>query len=193
MGSLEVTARNWASTALLLGFAHTAALAGYGKVAGTVSDSEGNPLPGANVTMTVGTTVVGSIADQRGRFFVLNVAPGSYTVQASYVGFQPLQQTGVHVRNDLTTTIDFRLEKQEIEAEVVTVVAQRPLVERTLTASRSTIDASELNNTMPVGTVHELIDTAPSSFRGFCEGWAQGGHEVPVGRDRYLRYLFPWW
>ena len=167
---LELTVRNWANAALLVVLVHTASLAGYGKVAGTVGDAQGNPLPGANVTMTIGTTVVGSSADERGRFFVLNVAPGSYTVQASYVGFQPLKQTGIQVRNDLTATLEFRLEKQEIEAAAVTVVAQRPLVERTLTASRSTIDASELNNTMPVGTVQELIDTAPSSFRGFVRG-----------------------
>jgi hypothetical protein len=169
VGSLR-DMRNWTNAAFVLLAVNSAALAGYGKVAGTVGDAEGKPLPGANVTMTVGSAVVGSSADSQGRFFILNVAPGSHTLQASFVGFQPLQLTGVQVRNDLTTTIEFRLEKREIEAEAVTVVAHRPLVESTLTASRSTINTSELNNTMPVGSVHELIDTAPSSFRGFVRG-----------------------
>ncbi|MEL6614661.1 MAG: carboxypeptidase-like regulatory domain-containing protein, partial [Bacteroidota bacterium] len=56
-------------------------------VKGTVRDSTGAPLPGANVYLS--GTQRGDATDARGRFEIRGVAPGAYRVVASMVGYAP--------------------------------------------------------------------------------------------------------
>ena len=145
--------------------------AANGKVSGVVKDkSSGETLPGVNVTMTVGGATIGTTTDGSGRYFLLNVVPGTYSVQASFVGYQGVQQTDVKVGQDLTTSVDFELSSQAIEGEMLVVVAERPRVEKSQTSSRASINTAELNNSMPVGDLKDLINTTPSVYRGFVRG-----------------------
>ncbi len=167
------------------------ALAGNGKIAGVVRDDSGQALPRANVEVEVGGERIGTTADDRGRYFLLNIPPGTYSVEASYVGHQTVRQTQIEVRLDLTTTVDFELQVEAIEGETVTVVAEAPLVERSLTTSRATIGRSELNNTMPVADLQDLINTTPSVFRGYIRGGRKAEAKVLVDgidvSDTYFR------
>ena len=167
------------------------ALAGNGKIAGVVQDDSGQALPGANVVVEVGGEKVGAIADDKGRYFILNIPPGIYAVESSYVGHQKVHQTDIEVRLDLTSTVDFALKTEAIEGEGVTVVAEAPLVERSLTTSRATIGQAELNNTMPVGDLQDLINTTPSVFRGYIRGGRKSGVKMLVDgidvSDTYFR------
>jgi len=167
------------------------ALAGNGKVAGTVTDDSGEPLPGANIVITVGGDKLGATTDDQGRYFILNIPPGTYAVQASFIGYKAVQQTDIKVRLDLTTSVDFELPVEVIEGEVVTVVAERLMVEKSLTTSRSTIGAAEINNTMPVADLQELVNTTPSVFRGYIRGGRKAEAKVLVDgidvSDTYFR------
>ena len=58
--------------------------AGNGKIAGVVKDDSGQVLPGANVVTLVGSEKIGAITDDQGRYFLLNVPPGVYSVEASF-------------------------------------------------------------------------------------------------------------
>ena len=179
------------AAALICVLAALPALAGNGKIAGVVKDETGQVLPGANVVVEIGGDKIGAIADDKGRYFILNILPGSYTVNASYIGHQTVKQTNIEVRLDLTTTVDFALETEAIEGEGVTVVADAPLVERSLTTSRATIGRAELNNTMPVADLQDLIDTTPSVFRGYIRGGRKAEAKVLVDgidvSDSYFR------
>ena len=124
-------------------FAQTA-----GKIAGTVTDQSNQTLPGANVSV-VGTTLGGS-TDSEGRFFVLNVPPGVYSLRVSYLGYKTEVRENIRVSVGLTTEANYSLESSVIEGEEVVVVAERPLVEKSLTATVSKYSADELNNVMPV-------------------------------------------
>ena len=67
------------------------AQAGLGKIAGRMTDAEtGDPLPGANVSTMVSGIVVGAVADDEGRFFILHVPPGRYSVKGSMIGYRTL-------------------------------------------------------------------------------------------------------
>ena len=92
---------------------------------------------------------------------------------------------------DLTTTVDFALKTEAIEGEAITVVAEAPLVERSLTTSRATIGRAELNNTMPVADLQDLINTTPSVFRGYIRGGRKAEAKVLVDgidvSDTYFR------
>ena len=167
------------------------AFAGNGKIAGVVQDDSGQALPGANVVAEVGGERVGTTADDMGRYFLLNIPPGAYSVEASYIGHQTVRQTQIEVRLDLTTTVDFELETEAIEGETITVVAEAPLVERSLTTSRATVGRAELNNTMPVADLQDLINTTPSVFRGYIRGGRKAEAKVLVDgidvSDTYFR------
>lgn len=174
------------------GLATSPLLAANGKIAGVVKDrSSGEVIPGANVTTMVGGTTVGAVTDAEGQYFLLNVPPGVYTVKVGYVGYQPIEKTDVRVRLDLTTEVNFDIAEQAIEGETITVVAERPLIEKTLTSSRTSIDATEINNTMPVADLTDLIDTSPSVFRGFVRGGRKSESKILVDgidvSDTYFR------
>lgn len=126
-----------------------------GKITGSITDAEtGEPLPGATVTIeSLGT---GAAADADGRYVILNVPPGTYTLEASMVGFTRTVVENVEVSIDRTTTINFELSEAVIEGEEVIISATRPLVEVDRTTSISYMDAESIAN-LPVQEVSDLL------------------------------------
>ncbi|MGA9363599.1 MAG: TonB-dependent receptor [Bacteroidota bacterium] len=143
--------------------------AGNGKIAGTVKDAVNkNPIPGVNITL-VGTTM-GASANPDGQYFILNIPPGVYDVVASAVGFGRSVVRGIEVSSDRTSTVDFELREAAVGLEEVVVEAERKLVDKTLTATKSVISTDELNNTLPILSVYELVNTSASVFKGRIRG-----------------------
>jgi TonB-dependent receptor len=62
-----------------------------GSVAGSVKDSAGAVLQGAQIVLQ--PAAASAASDALGNFVLLNVAPGTYTVTVSYVGFAKFQTT----------------------------------------------------------------------------------------------------
>jgi outer membrane receptor for Fe3+-dicitrate len=116
-----------------------------GKIAGVIRDSEsGVPLPGAAVM--INGTSIGTSTDEDGEYFIINVPVGTYTVEASLIGYQPVTQTKVTVLLDLTTPLDFQLTTAPIELKKgVTVVATRPLIQKDLTSSTDMVIREQLD------------------------------------------------
>lgn len=150
-----------------------------GKIAGTVTESGSNDgLAGVNVIIE-GTTL-GAGTDAEGRYFIINVPPGTYTVRTSYIGYKTVLKNDVKVSVGQTTPLDFTLETTVIEGEEVVVSAERPLVEKDLTVSVSNYDASDLQNKLPVAKVTEILETSPSFYRGFIRGGSKQETKVLV-------------
>ncbi len=168
--SLSRSLAGFVSVLILTLFMWSLLFAGQtGKIAGVVKDkSTGEPLPGANV-MIEGTQM-GASTDNQGRYYIINVPPGKYTVVARFIGYQTVKKTGVIVTIDATTTLNFSLSARAIAGKAITIVAQRPLIEKTLTQSKSTITAAELDNSLPVSGVHGIVETAASTFHGYVRG-----------------------
>src|ERR1700761_142557 len=62
-----------------------------GSVSGSVKDSAGAALAGAQIVLQPsGATVV---SDAQGRYSLPNIQPGSYTITISYIGFKNQVQT----------------------------------------------------------------------------------------------------
>lgn len=141
----------------------------YGKISGVIIDADnGEALPGVQVVIE-GTTL-GSTTDLEGRYFIIGVPPGSYSLRATFMGYTMVTKTDIRVVIDQTAGVDFELAPTVIEGEAVTIVAERPLVEKTLTQSKTTMGVEELNNTLPVATVHEIVETAASTYKGYIRG-----------------------
>jgi len=111
--------RAWALAALL-----TAAPAlAQGTLTGTVVDAGlGETLPGANVLVVEAGTGAATTLD--GTYRVARLAAGTYTVRASFAGYQTQTVTGVTVQDGETTTINFALAAgAELQEVVVTAEA----------------------------------------------------------------------
>lgn len=143
--------------------------AATGKISGVVKDAtSGDALPGAQVV--IAGTNLGSTTDLEGRYFIINVPPGTYSVKALFIGYTTVIKNDVQVGIDQTAEVNFDLSQTVIAGQAVTVTAQRPLVEKTLTQSKTSVDAAELDNALPVSSVHEIIETAASTFNGYIRG-----------------------
>ena len=126
-----------------------------GKISGQVFDKQsGEVLPGVNVVIE-GTTM-GAATDTEGHFFILNVPPGLYQVEASMMGYTTLSQTQVRVNVDKTTSLDFDLQQASIEGQEVTIVAERPIIEKDLTASQVVINSEQLSQSW-VSDINEAM------------------------------------
>ena len=153
------------------------AVAQTGKIAGRVVDAEsGETLPGVNVII-VGTTQ-GATTDIEGFYNILNVRPGSYSVRASFIGYTPMVVEDVRVRIDQTTEIDFSLTTEVLEGEEVVVTAERPLVQRDLTATQASVSSEELQ-ALPVLNFSDVINLQA----GVVDGHFRGGR---VGEVAYM-------
>lgn len=101
-----------------------------GKISGVVKDKDTKqPLPGVNVVIE-GTTM-GAATDANGRYFILQVPPGSYNLIVTMMGYQSTKATSVKVSIDLTTTQNFEISSKVLElGEAVEIIADRPLIQK---------------------------------------------------------------
>ncbi|HRS95031.1 MAG TPA: TonB-dependent receptor, partial [Candidatus Latescibacteria bacterium] len=125
-----------------------------GKIAGRVSDQSGNPLPG--VAVFIQGRQLGATTDSDGRYFILQVPPGTYTVEASLVGYQSVRLQNVTVNMDRTTEANFSLRESTIEVDAVTVVAQRPIVQQDVTSTQLSVTTEQAQQ-LPVNTLLDAI------------------------------------
>lgn len=114
-----------------------------GKIAGVVKDATtGDGLPQANVAV-VGTKL-GTTADEKGRFFILNVPAGTYTLKATYIGYADYTVEDVRVSADLTTNLDIDLTSADIQVEEVVIRAERPIIDKNATNAVRIVGAEDL-------------------------------------------------
>ena len=127
-----------------------------GTVTGTVTDSTtGAALPGVNVTI-VGTQQ-GAAAGANGQYSITGVEPGTYTLQASFVGYETKRLEGVQVAAGETTTADVAMSPGRVSLENVVVTAlgvERQ--ERSLTYSAEQVDVAEIAESGELNMISSL-------------------------------------
>ncbi|HUI11318.1 MAG TPA: carboxypeptidase regulatory-like domain-containing protein [Bacteroidota bacterium] len=144
------------------------ALAANGKIVGIVRDaSTKDVIPGANV-LVLGTTL-GGAADAQGRYYILNVPPGTYSLQASAVGYGKLKIEGVEVLLDQTKEINVNLQSQEVQIGEMVITAERRVVDKNRTSTKTTVTTEELQ-VLPTMTVKDLLNSSPAAFNGYVRG-----------------------
>ncbi|MFQ6604777.1 MAG: TonB-dependent receptor domain-containing protein [Fidelibacterota bacterium] len=92
-----------------------------GTISGTVTNKNGEPLPGANITLE--GTSMGAAADADGAYTIANVPLGTYTVSVAFIGYTTATRSvmvGVG-----TNTVDFALDIDVVAAKAVSVIGSR--------------------------------------------------------------------
>ena len=137
-----------------------------GKLSGIVT-SDGQPLVGANVL--IGGTSFGAATDADGRYYIVDVPVGSYMVEAQYIGYKKLTIENVRVNANLTTELNFSLEVAAVEGEEVSVVAERPLIQKNATNSTAIVD-QEVVKALPVRDVGSVVALQAGAVGGNIRG-----------------------
>ena len=107
-------------------------------ITGVVSDSSsGQPLPSAEVSIMQGTQVISNAStDAFGRYTAHNIAPGTYTVMARFLGFGPQSKTVTVGDSNADIKVDFALSPVAISLQGVTVTAAVALAVDTRTGDQ---------------------------------------------------------
>ena len=149
-----------------------------GSIQGKVLDVETNePIPFANVAIfSGGSLLTGATTDFDGKYAVRSLRPGSYSVRASFIGYQTKEVAGVIVRADQITFENISLKSTTEVLETVEVVDYKvPLISKDQTTSGATLTSEEIEK-MPnrsatsiattVGGVYSDADGGSISIRG---------------------------
>jgi hypothetical protein len=137
-------------------------IAQTGKLSGKVTDENGEPLIGANVL--IDGTNQGAATDFEGYYSILNIRPGTHTVNFRYIGYQSKIIQNIIINADKTTSIDVTLNSEIIEGETVTIVAEKPIVEFNQTSSVKNISSGDIES-LPVQSLSDIVNLQAGSVQ----------------------------
>lgn len=150
-----------------------------GKINGKVVDLQtGEPLIGANI-IVVGTSF-GAATDVRGEYQISYLDPGVYEVKASYLGYQTVTTSNVRVNADLTTELNFQLPSTGVSVGEVTIIAQRPLVNKSNT-NAIRVTTNEEIQALPIRGIENIAALTPGVIQQEGNLYIRGGRQDEVG------------
>ena len=132
-----------------------------GTIKGRAFDEKGEPLVGVNISVRSPELVREQVrlTDAEGDFFADGLPPGKYVVTAQLSGYITISfDTEVVV--DRTTNLPITMKEGEM-TETVTVTANRPVVDKTVTEKAEVYDKAFTDN-LPTGRTYQaLLQFAP--------------------------------
>ena len=160
----------------------SSAVAQKGTITGTINDELG-PLIGASI-FVIGTSK-GTVTDIDGSYS-LTIDPGTYTIEASYVGFAA-QTTSVTVTDGGTATANFTLEEAVLIDEVVIVGSRAS--NRTNTDAPVAIDVIDVNKLRTAAgqtNLNQLMHNTAPSFSSNTQTISDGTDHIDPASLRGL-------
>ncbi len=149
-----------------------------GKIQGVVTNEDTKePIPYADV-IVIGTEM-GSATDEQGNFYILNVRPGSYTVEVSCIGYQTKRVRNVVVEIDHTTRLKIALAQTAIEIAPVTVTSEMPVVKKDMVGTTYIVRKQELA-ALPIDYTMDLVTFQPAVARMDTALHVRGGRATEV-------------
>ena len=124
--------RSLAAATLWLALAPAAALA-QSTIAGVVRDTSGAVLPGVTVEAASPVLIEKArtvVTDGEGRYAVVDIRPGTYSVTFTLPGFNTFKRDGVEVQTNMSVPINAEMKVGQ-RTEVVNVVATATMVDVT--------------------------------------------------------------
>lgn len=171
-------------------FTSSVAYAQKGIIRGTVIEgATGDPLIG--VTVVVKGTTTGGVTDFDGKFEI-NIDPGTYDIQASFISFQPVTITGVDVKAGDVTVIDqitLQESVEQLQEVVVTAEAVRTTEAALLTVKRK---SANLMDGISAAAFRKIGDAdAAGAVKRVTGVTVEGGKYVYVRGlgDRYTKTM----
>ena len=158
---------------------------GGGSLKGKVSDKKsGEPLPFVNIAVeNRGTLVSGGTTDFDGNYDIRPIDPGTYDLTVTYIGYQPIKQTGVVINSNRITFLDFNM-NQGIELKEFEVIKyQVPLIQKDGGASGGTVTREDIAK-MPSRSAASIATTVA----GASDAGTGGGISIRGARTENTYY-----
>ncbi|HEV2884075.1 MAG TPA: TonB-dependent receptor [Pyrinomonadaceae bacterium] len=150
-----------------------------GSIEGVVTDPQGKVVPGAVITVS-GSNLISAqtaTADDQGRYRVLNLPPGRYTVTvASTAGFAETSKSDVEVNLSRTSSADVQVRIAGSTAEVTITDTSGASIDTTGNTAGTNVSNEQFSNFPTQRTVQSLYSIAPTV--------ARSGLRDASGRDR---------
>ena len=154
-----------------------------GRIVGRIQDrSTGTAIVGAIIEIE--GTELGSNSDEEGRYSILNVPSGAWTVTATAIGYANATRTEVLVIADQSATVDFRMSSKVIQLEEKVIKAERPMVIRTAVQTTRVVSSAEFSR-LPVSGLSQLVGLQAGVQQNNARGWTH----IRGGRYNDVSYL----
>ncbi|MBI4885704.1 MAG: TonB-dependent receptor [Acidobacteria bacterium] len=166
-------------SALLVAFALVMASAAtaqerFGTLRGTVTDQQGQAVPGVTVTIT--NAVSGEprsyVTDTSGEYVANDLNPGRYNVVFELTGFSKVDRTDILVLVGRTFDVNAQLRVGSV-TETVQVTGQVPLVDIRSTVVSHNVSSEEIDRLPKTRSFQSIALSAPSVNQGEIEGGFQ--------------------
>src|SRR5579862_4434135 len=122
-----------------------------GSIQGTVSDPSGAVLPGVTVEASSAALIEQSrstVSDGEGRYTLIELRPGSYTLSFMLAGFQVLKRENIVLTTGFTASVNVTLQLGTL-GETVTVTSESPIVD-TVNTRVQTVVSQALIEALPL-------------------------------------------
>jgi hypothetical protein len=134
-------------------------------ISGRVMDQNAAVIPGATVEAVLAKTGVARtvVSENDGRYLIIQLEPGVYTLRVSATGFAPQERTELTLISGQNLQLEITLLPQGVTVDPITVVAtETPAVDTTRTVVGGTVTTHELES-LPIASrsVLDLIFTLP--------------------------------
>ena len=145
---------------------------------GKVTDATSNEpiLFGTVALMKDGNIVKGVETDLDGNYYFSDVNPGTYDVEASYVGYTPARQTGVILKADKSNKLNLQIAEGILADEIVITEYKVPLIEFDNTTTGGTVTSEDIKS-LPTKSVNAIAATTAGIA-------SQDGGEISVRGGR---------
>ncbi|GGC61589.1 SusC/RagA family TonB-linked outer membrane protein [Pedobacter quisquiliarum] len=138
-----------------------------GRISGKIVDEKGAPLPGASIRIAELNIVVQSNADG---VYTFDVAPGSYTLTASFISYTSSTQTKVAVRAGQTTPLNITLTAETGTLNEVLVVGYGTQKRENLTGAVTQVTSKVLENRSVANLAQGLQGVIPNLNLSIADG-----------------------
>jgi hypothetical protein len=118
-------------------------------ISGRVTDQNGAIIPNASVTAVLVKTNAerNVVADDEGRYRIIELDPGEYTLRVSSAGFATEERTNLDTIAGQNVQLNFTLRPADVTAEQVVVnEAETPVIDTTRTVVGGTVTTAEIED-----------------------------------------------
>jgi len=126
-------------------------------------------------------TQQGAASDAEGRFEISGIQPGTYDLEASFIGYENQLKRGVPVRAGDTTTVDFRLTRGQMGLDEVVVVGYGTQERQDVTGSIGSIeDIGERVESASYTSIGQMLQGRVPGLQAGIATDADGGTSLQV-------------
>jgi TonB-linked SusC/RagA family outer membrane protein len=155
-----ITVSLLSACALLLPASRASAQGNTGRITGTITATEGNqPIQGVRVTL-LGTQLTVT-SNPQGRYTIAGIAPGSYRIRASAIGYTPVIVDSIPVAAGQTATADISLKHQTVELERVVTIGYGTLTKRDVTGAIGQVSGEQIKAQATTNAIDAIKGKVP--------------------------------